>query len=47
MYNGISAGAISGAVLAARSGPQAMLISSLGFALFSGAIDYYIRYGSD
>lgn len=47
MYNGISAGAISGAVLAAKSGPQAMMIGSAGFALFSAAIDYYIRYGSE
>lgn len=47
MWNGVSAGAIAGAVLAAKSGPQAMALGSAGFAAFSAAIDYYIRYGSE
>ncbi|KAL3895910.1 MAG: hypothetical protein SGCHY_004412, partial [Lobulomycetales sp.] len=42
MWNGVSAGAIAGAVLAAKSGPQAMALGSAGFAAFSAAIDYYI-----
>ncbi|RIA95899.1 mitochondrial inner membrane translocase subunit Tim17/Tim22/Tim23/peroxisomal protein PMP24 [Glomus cerebriforme] len=43
IYNGTASGCITGAVLAARSGPQAALIGCAGFAAFSTAIEYYMR----
>ncbi|CAB4384332.1 uncharacterized protein OCT59_021713 [Rhizophagus irregularis] len=43
LYNGVASGCITGAVLAARSGPQATLIGCAGFAAFSTAIEYYMR----
>ena len=43
MYNGVASGCVTGAVLAARSGPQATLIGCAGFAAFSTAIEYYMR----
>ena len=39
MWNSISAGFISGAVLAIKQGPQAMLFGGAGFAAFSYVID--------
>ena len=39
MWNSISAGFISGAVLAIKQGPQAMLLGGAGFAAFSYVID--------
>ncbi|RIB08284.1 mitochondrial inner membrane translocase subunit Tim17/Tim22/Tim23/peroxisomal protein PMP24 [Gigaspora rosea] len=43
LYNGAAAGCITGAILAAKSGPQNVLIGCAGFAAFSTAIDYYMR----
>ncbi|KAJ3075402.1 Mitochondrial import inner membrane translocase subunit tim22 [Podochytrium sp. JEL0797] len=43
IYNGVSAGCITGAVLAAKSGPAAMATGCVGFAAFSAAIDAYMR----
>ncbi|TPX33717.1 hypothetical protein SmJEL517_g03426 [Synchytrium microbalum] len=44
MYNGISAGCMTGGALSARAGPKAMLGGCVGFAAFSAAIDYYMRH---
>lgn len=46
VWNGVSAGFITGGILSCRAGPQAMLFGSVGFAVFSAGIDYYIRYWS-
>ncbi|CCE82431.1 Piso0_002157 [Millerozyma farinosa CBS 7064] len=43
IYNGLSAGCITGGGLAIRAGPQAALVGCGGFAVFSGAIDLYLR----
>jgi import inner membrane translocase subunit TIM22 len=43
IYNGVSAGCITGGVLAASAGPQAAVVGCAGFAAFSAAIDYYMR----
>lgn len=43
IYNGISAGCITGGGLAYKSGPQAALVGCLGFAAFSAAIDLYMK----
>ncbi|KAL7424742.1 Mitochondrial import inner membrane translocase subunit tim22 [Cryptotrichosporon argae] len=43
MTNAVSAGFISGAVLARASGPSAMLGGGAAFAAFSAAIDWYLR----
>lgn len=43
IYNGVSAGCITGAGLAYKSGPQAAAIGCAGFALFSAAIDMYMK----
>ncbi|KAK9463968.1 mitochondrial inner membrane translocase subunit Tim17/Tim22/Tim23/peroxisomal protein PMP24 [Lipomyces oligophaga] len=43
IYNGVAAGCITGAVLAAGSGPQAAISGCAAFAAFSGAIDLYMR----
>ncbi|CAG8650852.1 8864_t:CDS:2 [Acaulospora morrowiae] len=43
IYNGTAAGCITGALLAAKAGPQAALIGCAGFAAFSTAIDLYMR----
>lgn len=42
-YNGIAAGCIAGGALAVKGGPKAMLSGCIGFAAFSGFIDYYMR----
>jgi mitochondrial import inner membrane translocase subunit TIM22 len=42
-WNGVAAGAVTGAVLARRGGPTAVALGALGFAVFSGAIDWYMR----
>lgn len=44
IYNSIYAGAISGAVLGRASGLKAMILGGAGFAVFSAAIDTYIRW---
>ncbi|CCK72847.1 translocation channel protein TIM22 KNAG_0L02310 [Huiozyma naganishii CBS 8797] len=43
LYNGITAGCITGGGLAYKSGPQAALVGCLGFAAFSAAIDAYMK----
>jgi len=43
IYNAISAGLFSGAVLARKSGPKAMLGGAAAFAAFSAAIDMFLR----
>jgi len=41
MYNSVTAGCISGAILGARGGPKAAGIGCAGFSAFSLAIDYF------
>ena len=43
LYNGITAGCITGGALAYKNGPQAAALGCAGFALFSAAIDTYLR----
>nr|UJH94614.1 Tim22 [Starmerella bombicola] len=43
MYNSIGAGAITGGALAIKGGPTGMAIGAVGFALFSFAIETYLR----
>ncbi|CAG8448309.1 21415_t:CDS:2 [Dentiscutata erythropus] len=43
IYNGVAAGCITGAVLAAKTGPQNALFGCAGFAAFSTAIELYLR----
>lgn len=42
LYNGVTAGCITGAGLAIKGGPQAAFIGCAGFAAFSLAIDMYL-----
>lgn len=46
LYNGVSAGCITGAGLSIKAGPQAALIGCAGFAAFSVAIDMYLSSDS-
>lgn len=43
LYNGVSAGCITGGGLAYKGGPQAAAVGCAGFAAFSAAIDWYMR----
>lgn len=43
IYNGVSAGCITGAGLSIKAGPQAALLGCAGFAVFSTAIDLYMN----
>ena len=43
LWNGVSAGCLTGGVLAAGAGPKAAAVGCAGFAAFSAAIDYYLR----
>ncbi|KAJ1654414.1 Mitochondrial import inner membrane translocase subunit tim22 [Dispira simplex] len=43
LYNSVSAGCITGGILAAKTGPKGALLGCAGFAAFSTAIDYYMR----
>lgn len=43
LYNGVSAGCITGGGLAIKGGPQAAFVGCAGFAAFSVAIDLYLR----
>ncbi|CAK9439662.1 uncharacterized protein LODBEIA_P37620 [Lodderomyces beijingensis] len=43
IYNGVSAGCITGAGLAIKAGPSAAFIGCAGFAAFSLAIDMYLN----
>jgi import inner membrane translocase subunit TIM22 len=42
-YNGIAGGFLTGALLARKQGPASMAVSAVGFAAFSGAIEWYMR----
>lgn len=46
IYNGVTAGCITGAGLSIKAGPQAAFIGCAGFAAFSTAIDLYLRSDS-
>ncbi|KAI8357871.1 putative mitochondrial import inner membrane translocase subunit [Choanephora cucurbitarum] len=43
LANSVAAGAFTGGLLAAKAGPQAMALGAGGFAMFSLAIDWYMR----
>lgn len=43
MTNGIAGGFVTGGVLARASGPRGMLMGAAGFAMFSGAIEMFLR----
>lgn len=43
IYNGVSAGCITGASLSIKAGPQAAFVGCAGFAAFSVAIDLYMN----
>ncbi|RKP33285.1 mitochondrial inner membrane translocase subunit Tim17/Tim22/Tim23/peroxisomal protein PMP24 [Dimargaris cristalligena] len=43
LYNSMTAGCITGGVLAARSGPKAVAVGCVGIGAFSTAIDWYMR----
>jgi len=43
LYNSVSAGCVTGALLAYKAGPQAAALGCGGFAAFSAAIDAYMR----
>lgn len=43
LYNSVTAGALTGAGLAIRSGPSGAAMGAAGFALFSLAIETYLR----
>lgn len=43
IYNGVTAGCITGAGLSLKAGPQAAFFGCAGFAAFSTAIDLYLR----
>jgi mitochondrial import inner membrane translocase subunit TIM22 len=47
LKNGVMAGCITGGVLAAPAGPQAVALGCAGFAAFSLAIDSYMRRPSE
>ncbi|KAK6968221.1 mitochondrial import inner membrane translocase subunit Tim22 [Biomphalaria glabrata] len=44
LINGTASGAIVGGVLGLRAGLKAGVFGAVGFALFSTAIDYYMRH---
>ncbi|KAI8872392.1 mitochondrial import inner membrane translocase, subunit Tim17/22 [Ramicandelaber brevisporus] len=46
IYNSVSAGCFTGAVLARKGGPQAAALGCVGFGAFSILIDYYFKYSS-
>ncbi|OMJ11535.1 Mitochondrial import inner membrane translocase subunit TIM22 [Smittium culicis] len=42
IYNSVSAGCVTGAILATKTGPKGMAFGCAGFAAFSAAIDIYL-----
>ena len=44
MVNSVSAGCITGGLLAMNAGPQAAAMGCAGFAAFSAAIDYFMEH---
>jgi import inner membrane translocase subunit TIM22 len=47
LYNGVAGGCITGGILARNAGPQAVVVGCAGFAVFSAAIDAYMRMPED
>jgi len=47
IWNGVSAGCLTGGGLALKAGPQAVALGCGGFAAFSAAIDWYLRLPED
>ncbi|KAF1996973.1 mitochondrial import inner membrane translocase, subunit Tim17/22 [Amniculicola lignicola CBS 123094] len=47
LWNGVAGGCITGGVLARNAGPQAVAVGCAGFAVFSAAIDAYMRMPED
>ncbi|KAF1954087.1 mitochondrial import inner membrane translocase, subunit Tim17/22 [Byssothecium circinans] len=47
LWNGVAGGCITGGVLARGAGPQAAAVGCAGFAVFSAAIDAYMRMPED
>ncbi|KAF1848006.1 mitochondrial import inner membrane translocase, subunit Tim17/22 [Cucurbitaria berberidis CBS 394.84] len=47
LYNGVAGGCITGGILARQAGPQAVAVGCAGFAVFSAAIDAYMRMPED
>ncbi|KAF2245975.1 mitochondrial import inner membrane translocase, subunit Tim17/22 [Trematosphaeria pertusa] len=47
IWNGVAGGCITGGVLARSAGPQAAAVGCAGFAVFSAAIDSYMRMPED
>ncbi|KAJ4377568.1 Mitochondrial import inner membrane translocase subunit tim22 [Neocucurbitaria cava] len=47
IYNGVAGGCITGGILARNGGPQAVAVGCAGFAVFSAAIDAYMRMPED
>lgn len=47
IWNGVTAGCVTGGVLAMSAGPQAAAVGCVGFAAFSAAIDAYLRRPSE
>ncbi|KAJ3276144.1 Mitochondrial import inner membrane translocase subunit tim22 [Borealophlyctis nickersoniae] len=46
IWNGVSAGCLTGGALAARAGPKAAVLGCGGFAAFSAVIDYWLRHNN-
>ena len=46
MVNPVAAGFVAGGVLARNSGPSGVLGGGLAFAVFSAAIDLFLRRGT-
>jgi import inner membrane translocase subunit TIM22 len=47
IFNGLTAGCLTGGALARNSGPQGVAVGCLGFAAFSAAIDMYMKKEED
>jgi import inner membrane translocase subunit TIM22 len=47
LYNGVAGGCLTGGILARGAGPQAVAVGCAGFAVFSAAIDAYMRMPED
>ncbi|KAH7135791.1 mitochondrial inner membrane translocase subunit Tim17/Tim22/Tim23/peroxisomal protein PMP24 [Dendryphion nanum] len=47
LWNGVAGGCLTGGILARNAGPQAAAVGCAGFAVFSAAIDAYMRMPED